>query len=61
VFRILAFSGSRIDEAQHVLWNNVDFEKRLLHVRIVKNVNNRWVPLNNSLRQLLEQMRAVSR
>jgi integrase len=58
LFRFLAFSGLRIDEARHVLWSDVDFEKGQLHVRITKNSKARWVPLNGSLRQLLEKMRA---
>ena len=58
LFRFLAFSGVRIDEARHVLWSDVDFEKGLLHVRVTKNSKARWIPLNSSLRQLLEKMRA---
>jgi integrase len=58
LFRFLAFSGLRIDEARHILWKDVDFEKGLLHVRITKNSKGRWIPLNSNLRQLLEQMRA---
>jgi len=58
LFRFLAFSGLRIDEARHVLWKDVDFDKGLLHVRITKNGKARWIPLNSSLRQLLENMRA---
>ncbi|HZI34024.1 MAG TPA: integrase [Candidatus Binatia bacterium] len=57
LFRFLAFSGLRIDEARHVVWNDVDFEKGLLHARITKNGKDRWIPLNSSLRQLLEKMR----
>ena len=57
LFRFLAFSGVRIDEARHVLWADVDFEKGLLHVRVTKNSKARWIPLNSSLRQLLEKMR----
>jgi len=57
LFRFLAFSGVRIDEARHVLWSDVDFEKGLLHVRVTKNSKARWIPLNSSLRQLLEKMR----
>lgn len=57
LFRFLAFSGVRIDESRQILWNDVDFEKRLLHVRVTKISEARWVPLNSSLRQLLEQMR----
>jgi integrase len=36
LFRFLAFSGARIDEARHVLLNDVDFEKGLLHVHANK-------------------------
>jgi integrase len=61
LFRILACSGVRIDEARHVLWSNVDFEKGLLHVRVTKNSKARWIPLNSSLRRLLEKMRAKPR
>jgi integrase len=58
LFRFLAFSGMRIDEARHVLWKDIDFEKGLLQARITKNGKARWIPLNSSLRQLLEKMRA---
>jgi integrase len=58
LFRFLAFSGLRIDEARHVVWGDVDFEKGVLHVRVTKNGKDRWIPLNSSLRQLLEQMPA---
>jgi integrase len=58
LFRFLAFSRVRIDESRHVLSNDVDFEKGLLHVRVAKNSKTRWIPLNSSLRQLLEKMRA---
>jgi integrase len=58
LFRFLAFSGLRIDEARHLVWSDVDFQKGLLHARITKNGKDRWIPLNSSLRQLLEQMRA---
>ena len=36
----------------------MDFEKGLLHARVTKNGKDRWIPLNNSLRELLKQMRA---
>ena len=58
LFRFLAFSGLRIDEARHVVWKDVDFEKSLIHARITKNGKDRWIPLNSSLRQLLEKMRS---
>jgi integrase len=58
LFLFLAFSGLRIDEARHVLWGDVEFEKGLLYVRANKNSKARWIPLNGSLRQLLEKVRA---
>jgi integrase len=58
LFRFLAFAGLRADEARHVVWSDVDFEKGVLHAHITKNGKDRWIPLNSSLRQLLEQMRA---
>jgi hypothetical protein len=58
LFRFPAFSGLRIDEARHVVWNDMDFKKELLHARITKNGKDHWIPLNSSLRQLLEKMRA---
>src|SRR6266511_254951 len=58
LFRFLAFTGVRIDEARHVVWNDVEFEKGLATVRITKNGKDRWIPVNSSLRLLLEKMRA---
>lgn len=58
LFRFLAFSGVRINEARHILWQDVNFEKGSLHVRVTKNGKDRWIPLNTSLRELLEKLRA---
>jgi integrase len=41
LFRFLAFSGVRIDEARHVTWADVDFDKGRLQVRVTKNGNPR--------------------
>jgi integrase len=38
LFRFLAFSGLRINEACHVVWSDVDFEKGLLHARITTSL-----------------------
>ena len=45
LFRFLAFSGVRINEARHVLWRDVHFDNGQLHVRITKNSKERRVPL----------------
>jgi integrase len=52
------FSGVRINEARHITWADVDFTKGLLNVRITKNGKARWIPLNQSLRGLLDKLRA---
>ena len=59
LFRFLAFSGVRINEARHVTWADVNFDKGQLQVRITKNGKARWVPFNQSLRGLLEALRAA--
>jgi integrase len=59
LFRFLAFSGVRINEARHVTWADVNFETGRLQVRITKNSKARWVPFNQSLCGLLEQLRAA--
>ena len=60
LFRFLAFSGLRINEARHVTWADLDFDKGLLQVRVTKNGKPRWVPFNQSLRELLEGFRQDS-
>jgi integrase len=59
LFRFLAFSGVRINEARYVTWADVNFDKGQLQVRITKNGKARWVPFNQSLRGLLEALRAA--
>jgi integrase len=60
LFRFLAFSGLRINEARHVTWADLDFDKGLLQVRVTKNGKPRWIPFNQSLRELLEGFRQES-
>jgi integrase len=59
---LLAYSGCRIGEARNVKWEDCDFEKGVLVVRgdpdeATKNSEIRRVPINPSLRGLLERMR----
>ena len=58
LFRFLAFSGVRINEARHITWADADFQKQLLRVRVTKNGKARWMPFNSSLRDLLDKLRA---
>ena len=59
LFRFLAFSGVRINEARHVVWADVDFQRQQLCVRVTKNGKARWIPFNESLRDLLTTIRAA--
>ena len=60
-FALLADTGMRIGELQHLTWNDVDFKRNLLHIRPKagwkpKTGDQRSVPLSPTLKQLLEQL-----
>ena len=60
-FTILAETGMRIGELQHLTWDDVDFERNLLHVRPKpgwkpKTGDQRSIPLSAKLKQLLEKL-----
>jgi integrase len=62
LIQFLAYSGTRIGEAKHVIWADVDFARRVLHVRgdpetATKNGNTRYVPMIPELEQLLIELR----
>ena len=54
--RFLAFTGCRKNEASHVLWRDVDFDRKRLYVRITKNGQARYVPMIPDALTLLDQM-----
>lgn len=54
---LLAFTGARRNEAQHLLWSDVDFERNRVCLRVTKNGDARYVPLTAECRELLERMR----
>ena len=61
--RFLAYSGLRIGEAKHVMWSDVDFARRQLHVRgdpqtATKNGETRFVPMIPELERMLTELRA---
>ncbi|MGA9578646.1 MAG: site-specific integrase [Terrimicrobiaceae bacterium] len=53
----LAYSGARKNEAKHVLWSDVDFERNLILLRETKNSEPRRVPMIAELRKLLETIK----
>ena len=54
--RFLAYTGARQKEANHVLWQDVDFARGRITLRITKNGDPRDVPMIPECRLLLEQM-----
>ena len=54
----LAYSGARKNEAKHVLWSDVDFERNVILLRETKNGDPRRVPMISELRTLLETIKA---
>ncbi len=54
----LAYSGARKNEAAHVLWSDVDFERNAILLRETKNGEPRSVPMISELRTLLKAIKA---
>jgi integrase len=55
--QFLAFSGARRNEAVHVLWSDVYFEQRRIHLRVTKNGEDRYVPMTEEMETLLKGMK----
>lgn len=53
----LAFTGSRIDEATHVTWADIDFSRRTVTFRKTKNGEERTIPMIPEAHALLRRMR----
>jgi integrase len=52
----IAFCGARKNEAAHVKWEDVDFERGVIRLRFTKNGEAREVPMAEEMRSLLERM-----
>ncbi len=57
----LAYTGSRVDEANHVNWGDINFTRGTVLLRVTKNGEERTVPMIPEARALLERMRARRR
>ena len=55
--RFLAFTGCRKNEATHVLWRDIDFDRKRLLVRVTKNGKARYVPMIPDALSLLDRMK----
>lgn len=54
----LAYSGARKNEAAHVIWSDVDFERNTILLRETKSGDPRRIPIIAELRTLLESLNA---
>jgi integrase len=59
--RFMAYSGLRLDEAKHVEWSDVDFERNRIFVKPGKNHHSRYAPITRSMRELLDEIRQTPR
>lgn len=55
---LLAFTGARQNEARHLLWSDVDFDRNRVCLRVTKNGEARHVPMIEECRDLLTRMKA---
>jgi integrase len=56
--RFLAYGGFRKTEAANITWNDCDFTKGQILVRVTKNGKSRYVPMIPDMRRLLERIKA---
>jgi integrase len=56
--QFIAFCGARKNEAAHVAWSDIDFDRQTIHLRVTKNGESRFVPMTDEMRQLLARMKA---
>jgi integrase len=55
--QFIAFCGARKNEAAHVVWSDIDFDRETTHLRVTKNGESRFVPMTDEMRELLKRMR----
>lgn len=61
IYEVLAFTGMRVGEAKHLTWDDVYWDRNLLHVRPkegweTKNHKDRLIPMHDRVRSLLERL-----
>jgi len=60
VFRLLAWTGTRIGEVEHLTWNDVDFDNRIVKIQAKagwkpKTGDSRAVPMSSEVLELLKR------
>lgn len=54
VLMFLYYSGLRLNEVRNLRWQNVDFERKLIHLTVAKGAKERIVFLHPKLQQILK-------
>jgi len=57
----LAYSGCRINEAARIQWADIDYDRQRIYTAPGKNSQSRFIPLLDSMRGLLERIKAEPR
>ncbi|MGC9310793.1 MAG: tyrosine-type recombinase/integrase, partial [Candidatus Aenigmatarchaeota archaeon] len=55
VLALLYYAGLRLDEARHLDWSDLDYDRSLIHVKTAKGDKERVIFLHEKLRKLLEE------
>jgi len=55
VLALLYYAGLRLSEARNLRWENIDFERELIHIKQTKGEKERVVFLHQELKKLLEE------
>jgi len=61
LIEFLAYSGCRIDEAQKITWDDIDFAKGRIYVAPGKNDHFRYVPMIPAMVDLLQRIQSMPR
>lgn len=55
-FFFYILSGCRRDELLNLTWQDIDLKNRVIHVKKSKTHLDRWIPINDSLMEVIEQI-----
>ena len=50
----LYYAGLRLDEVRNLKWQNIDFDRDVIHVKTAKGEKERFVFLHSKLKEMLE-------
>ncbi len=54
ILMFLYYAGLRLDEVRNLMWQDIDFERSLIHLKTAKGGKHRIIFLHNSLKEILK-------